>query len=254
MSAAFRLSGASEADVALLWDYGCQGTLQEGEDTVAYFAAELELPLAGQWEQVTDKDYLASYYADLTPIYLKHLVVAPTHTSVTLRAGQKPLWLDPGMAFGSGHHETTRMALEALESQPLSGKTVLDVGAGSGILAIAATLLGAANVSGIDIDPLTLPVAQANATLNRAAATFEEATLDKLYDGSADVIAANLYAELHMLLAPDYARVLRSNGVLIITGILNERLAGVREAVNALFTETSLRQEHEWSLLVLRRK
>lgn len=136
---AFRLSGSAEDPVSEhLWAAGCTGILEDGPDLVAYFDAPVDLPLEGTWEVADTKDWVAEYHRTLTPLAVGRLVVAPTHRQVTLGAGQRALWLDPGMAFGSGHHETTYLALSALEKIDLRGKRVLDVGAGSGILAIAA--------------------------------------------------------------------------------------------------------------------
>ncbi len=249
MSEAFRTKGDLESHEATqLWDYGCQGVWQDGEDLVAYFEKRLELPLEGRWETTDDNLYIQKYYETLQPIYLNKLVVAPTHTEVTLKAPQKVIWLDPGMAFGTGHHETTRMALEALEGLEQTGKTVLDVGSGSGILAIAAELLGA-TATGIDIDPATLATAEENKKLNGSRATFKEGTLEQISNDSADVIVGNLFAELHIVLAHHYARVLRENGTLIITGIQTEKSDKVKEAIGYFFDITETRVLNEWTLL-----
>lgn len=249
MSEAFRTKGTLEGlESTLLWDYGCQGVWQDGEDLVAYFEQRLELPLDGSWETTDDQHYIKEYYETLQPIYLEKIVVAPTHTKVTLKAPQKVIWLDPGMAFGTGHHETTHMALEALEKLELKGKTVLDVGSGSGILAIAADFLGA-NSHGIDIDAATILVAKENAQLNSSRATFSEGTLEGVADESTDAIVGNLFAELHVILAMHYARVLRKNGTLIITGILSEKSEKVKEALVHFFETTAEQTTNEWTLL-----
>ena len=253
MSAAFRITQASEAELELLWQHGCQGILEEVGSVTAYFAKATELPLNGTWETVDGTDYVAQYYANLKPIHLHKLVIAPTHREVTLTAGQKPLWLDPGMAFGSGHHETTRMALEALESVELLDKTVLDVGAGSGILAIAASLLGAA-AQGVDNDPLTLDVAEANARLNHVTPSFKLGTLEANPEALKDVLVANLFAELHVLLAPLYAEHLKVAGKLIVTGILSEKLDGVIAALKPNFDDINVVTDAEWALVSARRK
>jgi ribosomal protein L11 methyltransferase len=254
VSEAFRTKGQLESQEAtLLWDYGCQGVWQDGEELVAYFESRLELPLEGSWETTDDGLYIKQYYETLQPIYLNKLVVAPTHTEVTLKAPQKVIWLDPGMAFGTGHHETTRMALQALERLELTNKTVLDVGTGSGILAMAADFLGA-TAHGIDIDAATIPVAEENKTLNKSRATFAEGTLEGVPDNSTDVIVGNLFAELHVMLAHHYERVLKENGTLIITGIQAEKTDKVKEAVKHFFEVTETRVLNEWTLLSGKRK
>ena len=246
--AAFRMTGTTEdPDVARLWDYGCTGILEEDGELVAYFAAPVALPFDGVWEAVGDTDWVADYYRTLQPVAVGRLAVTPTHHTVTLRAPQRPLWLDPGMAFGSGHHETTYLALSALEQIPLRGLRVLDVGSGSGVLAIAADLLGAADAEGLDIDPDTVPVAAANAALNLSRAHFSVGTLG---DGiePADVIVANLFAELHAELAPAYFAALKPGGILLTTGILAEREQMARDALKVLFGDLETQTKGEWVL------
>ena len=246
---AFRMSGSSEdASAALLWDYGCTGILEDGGELVAYFDAPMALPFAGSWETVGDTDWVAEYQRTLVPVATGRLVVAPTHHTVTLAAPQRPLWLDPGMAFGSGHHETTYLALAALEQTPLHSLRVLDVGSGSGILAIAADILGAADAEGVDIDPDTVPVAAANAALNASKAHFSVGTLTDASE-PADIIVANLFAELHAELAPAYWAALKPGGLLLVTGILAERKLVARDALTALFGNLETEVKGEWMLL-----
>ncbi len=252
MTVAFRMKGfleARDADTDLLWGLGCEGLWQDGEDIVAYFAAPLELPFVGVWEQLEPQDYIERYYAELQPVYLQTLVVAPTHSAVTVTGGQKVLWLDPGMAFGTGHHETTRLALRELERLELADKHVLDVGAGSGILAIAADLLGAASAHGLDTDPDTLPVAEANRRLNRSRATFAPGSLQDAPGRSADVLVANLFAELHLELCGEYRRVLKPGGSLVISGILHDKLPAVEAALTERFEVGAVVTDGEWALL-----
>jgi ribosomal protein L11 methyltransferase len=246
---AFRMVGSLEhPDTARLWDYGCTGVVEEGPEVVAYFDAPVDLPFEGRWEAVDPTDWVAEYHRTLTPVPLGRLVVAPTHHQVNLSAGQRALWLDPGMAFGSGHHETTQLALAALEALELRGKRVLDVGAGSGILAIAADLLGAGDAEGLDIDPETVPVAEANARLNLSRARFSLGTLGEAF-APADVLVANLFAELHAELAPHYLRALKPGGLLLATGILEARAAVAADALFAHFGEVELERRGEWLLL-----
>jgi ribosomal protein L11 methyltransferase len=165
------------------------------------------------------------------------------------------VWLDPGMAFGTGHHETTALALEALGRTPLLGRRVLDVGAGSGLLAIAADKLGAADAWGLDVDPDTVPVALANAALNRSRARFVaggfgEAPIDPLVD----VLVANLYAELHAAFMPAYVAAVASGGDLLLTGILHGRDDLVRAAVPPRLRLVDERRDGDWWLLQLRRE
>ena len=249
----FHIPGEMEAleeETALLWAAGCLGVAQERGEVVAYFEESVDLPLRGTWREVEETDYLAAYYADLEPVYLERLVIAPTHCDIPVDETRRVLWLDPGMAFGTGHHATTYLALAALETFDLEGKRVLDVGAGSGILTIAADLLGAAEAVGIDIDPLTLPVAEENRVLNGSNATFKLGTLDDTVSQGFDIVTANLFAELHVAFAASYRRVLRPGGWLLATGILDERLEGARDALSAHLSIQSVEYKEEWALIL----
>lgn len=253
MSVAFRTRGNLDDEQLsdLLWQHGCTGLWQDGEELVAYFPKPRPLPLAGRWETDTT-DYLARYYAELQPVAVGPLVIAPTHAQPTLTAPQQVIWLDPGMAFGTGHHESTYLALAALCALELHGARVLDVGSGSGILAIAADKLGAAAALGIDIDPQTLPVAERNRQLNRSHARFALASLADV-PGPFEVIVANLYAELHLELAARYAAALAPGGVLIASGILAAKAPALRQALAAALTIEAEHTRGEWVCLQARR-
>jgi ribosomal protein L11 methyltransferase len=255
---AFRFRARLDDDppaAAELWALGCRGLQQDGEDVLAWFDEPRPLPIEGRWEDEDDTDWLAAYYEGLEPVRLATLVIAPRHGPVTLEPGQRALWLDPGTAFGTGHHETTRMALARLERLDLAGARVLDVGAGSGILAIAADLLGAEAALGLDLDARTVPVARGNAAANRSRARFRVGTLEP--DDPAqrcDVLLANLYAEALADLADDLAAALRPGGTALLTGILAERVARVEEALPASLELVARDADGPWRLLAARRR
>lgn len=265
MAVYFIIEGsASEAEQSLLWDYGCQGIEELAAGGIqAYFDAPIALPesLEGRWQEIEEVDWMAKYYAELQPIYLNKLIVSPSHHQIEAQQGEKVIYLDPGMAFGTGHHETTYLALQALEATPLQDAIVLDVGTGSGLLAIAASVLGATQVDALDNDPLTIPIAKKNIVNN--AAKYANATnhamhaidvrCDTLNDATPaahyDVVVANLFAELHVALMQDYARAIKADGRLIITGILEERLPLVLRALEPYFVLEQQEQRNEWILL-----
>ncbi len=188
----------------------------------------------------------------------RRLVVAPTWEEPELLAGDALVRLDPGMAFGTGTHGTTRLCLEALdgcfagEAEP---RRVLDVGTGSGILAIAAAALGAEEVLACDIEPESCQVAAENARLNKVADRIEitAAGLETL-SGFFDVVLANILAEENVRLAAELVKRLAPGGVLILSGILREK----EEIVRAGFAGFALKgpqvdRLEDWSCLTYRR-
>lgn len=241
--------------LARLFALGATGVAEEagerGPETVAYFPDERPLDVEGRWESVDEVDHVRAYRAGLRPVRIGPLVVSPTHRRPSLRAGEQVVWLDPATAFGTGHHETTRLALGALTELDLSGRSLLDVGAGSGILAIAADRLGAASALGVDIDAATVPVARANAALNRSRARFLAGSLDHPeLPRCFDVIVANLYAEVHVTLMPAYLERLAAGGRLLLTGVL-ARLAPLVEAALPPGLEAGVARDGEWVLFEL---
>jgi ribosomal protein L11 methyltransferase len=131
------------------------------------------------------------------------------------------LILDPGMAFGTGSHPTTRLCLEWLERNVSAGCTILDYGCGSGILAIAAARLGAAHVAGVDIDPQAVDAAKANAERNGVTALFADSAAPVA--GEYDVVVANILSNPLRVLAPAICAHVRSGGRLALSGILREQ-------------------------------
>ena len=145
------------------------------------------------------------------------------------------LCMDPGMAFGSGQHETTRLCLELIEKHISPGERVLDVGTGSGILAIGALLLGGGQAVGIDIDPMAVKISAENAKISHVSDRFSSYCEDLAgdIDGKFGIICANIVADVVLRLIPDTPRLLAPGGKLILSGIIEERLEDVLEGLNA---------------------
>lgn len=187
----------------------------------------------------------------------KRIVVKPSWESYHKEAGQVVVEIDPGMAFGTGTHETTSLCIRLMEkylgenslSQDCCNKKVLDVGCGSGILSICAALLGCRDVLGIEIDEDAVRVAEENVRLNGAEASVrvQQGDLTKGVDFKADIIVANLMADLVMALASDAGKHLKSGGVFISSGVLTEKKAVVCEAIReAGFKIEEVLEEGEW--------
>ncbi|MCC6381976.1 MAG: 50S ribosomal protein L11 methyltransferase [Dehalococcoidia bacterium] len=184
------------------------------------------------------------------------VVVVPSWLEHEPSPGEIVLRLDPGQAFGTGHHETTRLCLLALEELLRPGDRVLDVGTGSGILAIAALRLGAGSVLAIDVDPVAAEVARANVAANgvEGRVVVEAGRLESDHAGTYDLVIANISTEANIALAPAFGRVTAAGGRIALSGILAADVPRVRAAMTAEgFALDGLCYERDWSLLALRR-
>ena len=199
---------------------------EPGADIAALLAqASQAIGLAGvpDWvvEEVAEQNWVQLTQSQFDPIRVsERLWIVPSwHDSPDPDAVN--LILDPGMAFGTGSHPTTRLCLEWLERHVASGCTVLDYGCGSGILAIAAARLGAARVAGVDIDPQAVAAAHANAERNGVTALFADSTQPMA--GEYDLVVANILSNPLRVLAPAICAHVRSSGRLALSGILREQ-------------------------------
>ncbi len=175
-----------------------------------------------------DKDWLESWKADFVPIRIGAFLVRPTW-SQAVAGDAVELVLDPGMAFGTGLHPTTQQCLEALSTMPLEGKGVLDVGTGSGILAIAAAKRGASPVVAVDTDALAVDAARENAVRNGVAIPVGEGSAADV-PGRFDVVIANIVSPVLQRIAPHLAARLSGGGTLLVAGINAPAEAATREA------------------------
>ena len=210
-------------------------------------AAELPDTASYGVERVDDQDWVRSSQAQFLPTRISgRLWIVPSwHTPPD--AAALNIILDPGLAFGTGTHPTTRLCLQWLEAILRGGETVIDYGCGSGILAIAALKLGTTDATSIDIDPQALLAARQNAMQNRVAARFVAA--EEGIEGPADVVVANILANPLIVLAPLIARLTRSDGRLALSGILAEQAAEVSAAYAPWFEMRMAETEDGWVLL-----
>lgn len=199
---------------------------------------------------VADEDWAARSQASLHAVRVGGLVVAPPW-DVQHAAEVRQIVIQPSMGFGTGHHATTRLCLSALQAVPLPGRRVLDVGTGSGVLAIAASLMGAVDVVGIDDDPDAIQAADENLDLNPGATVrLTIAELRAFDDGAFDVVIANLTGGLLMAAADRLVDLTRPDGTLILSGLM----ASEAEDVLARFghcTVVSRSEEDEWVCVTL---
>lgn len=186
----------------------------------------------------------------------RSLVVKPTWEPYDAKPGDRVIEIDPGMAFGSGTHETTGMCLELLEEAVHGGERVIDVGTGSGILAIGAALLGAKDVLAIDIDPTAVKVARENVAhnhLEQTVTTLEGNLLEKV-DAQCEVCVANIIADVICMFAAPLNEHIVPGGLFICSGIIKEREQDVTDALLAAhYTILEIRRKGEWVAMISRR-
>ena len=189
------------------------------------------------------------------PIPIGKVVIVPEWINYQEKQGEIKILLDSNMAFGTGEHETTSMCVEMLEKYVSKDDTVLDVGCGSGILGISASKLGAKKVIMTDIDECAVIATEHNMKLNGV--TNGVVMLKNLLDDNTvkgDVIACNIMAEVLIFFAPHIGNNLNDNGVIILSGILVERLEAVKKAyLDAGFEFVEQKIKGEWSALVVKK-
>jgi len=183
---------------------------------------------------VQEEDWSNNWKAYFKPLRVgQRLVVIPSWETYDLQEGDLPIILDPGMAFGTGSHTTTALCLRQLERLVRPGTRVLDVGTGSGILAIAAKRLGAGKVTAIDVDPVAVRVARENMARNGVDVAVQEGTIERLPPDPYDLIVANIVAAVIIDILPEVATRLVQGGRFLASGIITERKQEVLDAVRA---------------------
>ena len=202
--------------------------LFDAETDMKAVVAQLEQhPLLGagfahKIEQLEDKDWEREWMDNFHPMrFGERLWICPSWRDVPDENAVNVM-LDPGLAFGTGTHPTTSLCLQWLDGLDLNGKTVIDFGCGSGILAIAAARLGAGPVAGVDIDPQAVEAARANAERNGVAALFADSA--EPVAGEYDVVVANILSNPLRVLAPAICAHVRPGGRLALSGILREQV------------------------------
>ena len=202
---------------------------------------------------VDDDGYLDAWRTWATPVRAgRRIVVHPAWLDRAAAASDElVIVLDPGRAFGSGSHPSTRLALAALEDRVAPGARVLDVGCGSGVLAVAACLLGAAEVVAVDVDPAAVRATERNAEANGVADRVRASTdPPDAVAGSFDVVVANISAATVTALAPALEARRAADGVLVVAGLLDEQADAVVVA-HTESRELARASEDGWAALVL---
>lgn len=254
----------------VIWDYVDESVLEQSEvvkvstmcePTDTNFLVNLQANLEEmkkngvQFGEILIGDIDATDYENewkkyYNPIKTKHITIVPTWIDYKASKGEKIMRLDPGMAFGTGSHATTRMCLELMD---VNGKDVIDVGCGSGILGIAAKICGAKSVYMCDIDEQAVEFARQNASLNQVDAVIERADLLEC-DRQADFIFANITADILMRFSKSIGKHLRKGGIIVLSGIIDTREAEVVQCYRDAGYEIIERQSiDDWRAFKLKR-
>jgi ribosomal protein L11 methyltransferase len=206
---------------------------------------------------VDDEDWARRSQASLRTVRAGRIAVAPPWDVAAASGdlGVMTVVIEPAMGFGSGHHATTRLCLEALQLVDLRGRRVLDVGTGSGVLALAAARLGASSVLAIDVDPDALENARGNAALNGTPQDVEFRLADFRQEPGlqADLVVANLTGGMLAQGAADLARTVAAGGTLILSGITTEERDAVYRAFGTGFKMDWRAEAEGWCCALLRR-
>ena len=223
---------------------------------------ETRLPALGisatiSFEGINEDDWAESWKQYYKPVPLGKVTIVPAWEKYDAKEGEVIIKMDPGMAFGTGTHETTRLVIRLMQDLPIEGKRVLDVGTGSGILSICASKLGAKSCNAYDIDPVAVKVARENAIAdgcdNITVGVSDLLRGVDLAGGKYDFCVANIVADIIIRMLPDVRSYVESGSPLILSGIIGERADEVREAViKTGFTVEKEIKENDWVGMLVR--
>lgn len=262
-----------EVVAAHLWRLGARVVVDHGGTIEGQFAAPVDVPAAwADWEVDTRvepaTDHMAAWRAGARAVRAGRFLVVPSHLAGGAGPGDDSdgtggadpidgaglrIVLDAGMAFGSGHHETTAGCLAALEDVAVAGRRIADVGTGTGVLAIAAAMLDADRVVALDVDPTAVAVARDNIDANDVVVEVVEGGTDVLAGGF-DGVLANLLTGSLVDLAPDLHDCLVPGGWLVASGASMLRVDRVVAALEAAgLVDVDVRPGREWAVVVAHR-
>lgn len=255
---------AKDLLIAELWEQGSTGIVETdlpgGRCLLRAFfeddadAESLATRFGSRVERYAPRDWVGLSRADWEPLCVgARFYLVPEWLDRPAPSGRLRIDINPGLACGTGYHEGTQLCLEALEEYQRPGMTVLDVGAGSGILSIASALLGAGKVIACDVDPVAVEIAGENLRRARAGALLFTGSADAIRSGSIDLAVANISAAAVIELAPELLRCLGPQGRSIVSGFESPETASVqaalRRAGGAIEREVS---KGQWRLIVAR--
>jgi ribosomal protein L11 methyltransferase len=238
--------------IAELWEQGSAGIVELNARLVRAFfddgarrGALLNMYPGSRLRMEEQRDWVQAARDLLQPMTVgARFYLVPAWRDDPAPPGRSRIAVNPGLAFGTGVHETTQLCMEALEDYLAPGMSVLDVGTGSGILAVAARLLGAGKIYACDIDAVAVEIAGG---LDGPPHRFV-GSVDAVASGSADVVLANISPEAIVRLAPDLLRVRRAGGVLLASGLERSEVARVQEKMPEA---REVRYKNDWALMAI---
>jgi len=204
--------------------------------------------------EVNEEDWSTSWKKYYKPTKIgKNIVIKPTWEKYESNEDEMIIEMDPGMAFGTGTHETTMMCVQQLEKRISANSTVFDIGCGSGILSIVAAKLGAKKVIGVDFDEVAVNVAKENVIENKVTSSVEirHGNLMDVVKDKANIVVANIMADIIMILSKDITGFLNKDGLFIASGIILDKIDPVKESLIANGLEViEVETMGEWSAIV----
>ncbi len=233
---------------------------QNPEEAVSFLKGRYEMeqiPYEIIMEHCREDDWIHNWKKYFKPIPIgEKLLIRPIWEEEYEADQRVVLHLEPGLAFGTGAHETTRLCLKLLDGIDLTSKKVLDVGCGSGILSVASLLLGAKKAVGVDIDALAVKTAKENAARNGVDDRFEAVlgNLTEKIEGTYDVVVANIVADVIIDLNTKIKRYLKKDSVYIMSGIINSRAEDVKQSLSSDFVIEREQEENGWTALLVKTK
>ena len=207
---------------------------------------------------VNQEDWESAWKQYFKPVHVTdRIVVKPEWEEYSPQEGEIVIEIDPGMAFGTGTHETTSMCINQIEKNLKSGDTVIDIGCGSGILSMAAVLLGAQRATGVDLDPVAVRVALENVELNNLQDKIEilHGNLTDVIKEKADIVVANIMADIILILLEDVRAFIKDDGLFISSGIIQEKRAAVEaRLLEKNFSIVEVETKGEWCAITAQKK
>ena len=207
---------------------------------------------------VNQEDWESAWKQYFKPVHVTdRIVVKPEWEEYSPQEGEIVIEIDPGMAFGTGTHETTSMCINQIEKNLKAGDRVIDIGSGSGILSMASVLLGAEKATGVDLDPVAVRVALENVELNNLQDKIEilHGNLTDVIREKADIVVANIMADIILILLEDVRAFIKDDGLFISSGIIQEKRAAVEaRLLEKNFRIVEVETKGEWCAITAQKK